>query len=253
RGRRSGMQATFAGLRSLPPPAAGTAALAGLNRAGARGTADARKLAIVQAIVRQPAGADILPHLRFGPVEERTDLVQAMLRVPLQRLAVRAGRGLLAAHAGDPGREARDGALEGLHLAHAAALEARLEAVIEAIHTLLRNQPLERPGVRVDDADGALVAALQFFEELISLLVQAAGIDAEDVDLRQVRPDDVGEHHGCGAQAVRVDEPPVLAQGVGQLRAHRRRLVFQFERRQVSHGAWDYNDAPASHRRNDCF
>jgi len=52
---------------------------------------------------------------------------------------------------------------------------------------------------------------LQFLEELMGLLVQAPGIDAEDVDLRQVRPDDVGEHHRFGAQAVRVHEPPMLA------------------------------------------
>src|SRR2546430_10785618 len=135
----------------------------------------------------------------------------------------------------------------------AAAFEARLEAVIEAVHTLLRHQPLERLGVRVDEPDGAPVAALQFLEELIGLLVQAPGIDAEDVDLRQVRPDDVGEHHGLGPQAVRVHEPPVLAQGAAEQRAHGRRLVFQLERRQGSPGGWDYNDGTVPRSTNDCF
>jgi len=29
--------------------------------------------------------------------------------------------------------------------------------------------------------------------------------------------------------------------------------VFQFERRQLSHDASDYNDAPVPRRTNDCF
>src|SRR5256714_1610199 len=253
RRRHSRMQTAFARLRLLPPPAAGTAALAGLNRAGAWGAPDARKLAIVEPIVRQAPRADVLPHLGLGPIEQRAHLVQAMLRVPLQRLAAGASRRVLAAHTRDPAAVAGDRAFEGLHFTNAAAFEARLEAVIEAVHTLLRHQPLERLGVRVDDPDGAPVAALQSLEELVGLLVQAPGIDAEDLDLRQVGPDVVGEHHGLGPQAVRVHQPALVAQRVAEARAQARRLVFQVGCRHGSHGAWDYNDGPVPHRTNDCF
>src|SRR5256886_9764705 len=69
-GRRghSRMQSAFARLRLLPPPAPGTATLAGLNRTRARRAADAGKLAIVQTIVRQLPRADVLPHLGLGPI-----------------------------------------------------------------------------------------------------------------------------------------------------------------------------------------
>src|SRR2546430_15085394 len=141
----------FRSLRLHPPPAAGRAALAGLNRAGAGGAPDARKLAIVEPIVRQAPRADVLPHLGLGPIEQRAHLVQAMLRVPLQRLAAGASRRVLAAHTRDPAAVAGDRAFEGLHFTNAAAFEARLEAVIEAVHTLASDQPLERLGVRSEE------------------------------------------------------------------------------------------------------
>src|SRR3982074_2479434 len=121
-------------------PRAATAAPPGLSRARARRTADAGKLAIVQAIVRQLTRADVLPDLGFGPIEQRTDLVQTMLHVPLHGLAVSAARRLFAAQAGDPAGITGDCASEGLHFTDAAALEARLEALIEAVHTLARHQ-----------------------------------------------------------------------------------------------------------------
>src|SRR2546430_17663517 len=98
-------------------------------------------------------------------------------------------------------------------LADAAAFEACLEAVIEAVHALARDQPLERRGVRVDHPDRAPVAALQLLEQLMGLLVQPPGIDAEHVDLGQLRRDDVGEHHRLGAEAVRGPEAPGAGEG----------------------------------------
>src|SRR5256884_4733703 len=51
--------------------------------------------------------------------------------------------------------------------------------------TLFRS--LERRGVRVDHPDRAPVAALQLLEQLMGLLVQPPGIDAEHVDPGQLR------------------------------------------------------------------
>src|SRR5205814_3888965 len=124
--------------------------------------------------------------------------------------------------------------------------EAGLEAVIEAVHALARDQPLERRGVRVDHPDRAPVAALQLLEQLMGLLVQPPGIDAEHVDLGQLRRDDVGEHHRLGAEAVRVHEAPVAGEGGRELRVHRPRLPFEPERRQLRHDGADYNEAARS-------
>src|SRR4029077_20818724 len=161
------MQTAFTRLRLLPPPAAGTATLAGLNRARARRAANAGILPIVQAIVRQPPRADVLPDLRVGPLEQRADLVEAVLRIPFDSPGRSAAGRLLASHAGDPCSVAGDRTLEGFDLADAAAFAARLEAVIEAVHALARDELLERRGVRVDDPDRAPVAALQLLEKLM--------------------------------------------------------------------------------------
>jgi len=85
----------------------------------------------VQRIVRKLVLADVLPHLRFAPIEQRADLVEAVGGVPLLDLSVGAPGRLLAPHARDPRRKAGDRAPEGLHLADATALEPGCEAVVE--------------------------------------------------------------------------------------------------------------------------
>src|SRR5580704_2234333 len=123
------MQSAFARFRLFPPPATRAPALPGLDGARAGRAADARVLPVVQRIVRQGARADEFPHLALAPLKERAHLVEAVLSIPFLARQARALRGLLVAHARDPGGEAGDGAAEGLHLADAAALQARLQAL----------------------------------------------------------------------------------------------------------------------------
>src|SRR6185437_13964831 len=96
------------------------------------------------------ARADVLPDFRLAPIEQRAHFVEAVLRVPLYRLRLRARRRLLPAHACHPGGVALDGALEGLDLAHVAAGEARIQAVVEAVDALACDQLLQRLRVRID-------------------------------------------------------------------------------------------------------
>src|SRR6185312_9858956 len=132
----SRMQAALTGLWLFPPPAARTAAFAWLNRACARLAADAGILTIVQRIVRQLACADVLPDLLFGPIQDGTDLVEAVVGVPFHRLRLRTRGRLLMAQAGDPGLVAGDSPLERLYLADTAAGHPGFEAVVEGIDAL---------------------------------------------------------------------------------------------------------------------
>ena len=73
--------------------------------------------------------------------------------------------------------------------------------------------------------------------------MEAAGIDTEHVDLGHVRPDDVGQHHRLGSEAVRVNDAAMLAHCGGQLFPDRGGLLFELEGQQFSHNAGDYSHA----------
>jgi len=122
-----------------------------------------------------------------------------------------------------------------------AAGEARLEAMVKPVDALVGDELLERLRVGIDEPDTALVAPLELLQQLIGLLGEATRIDAENVDLGDVRPDDVGQHHGLGAQAVRVDHAPVLQHRVRELLPHRSGLLLKIEIQELSHGAGDYS------------
>ena len=68
------------------------------------------------------------------------------------------------------------------------------------------------------------------------LLVQATGVDAEDVDLGQIRGNDVGQHHGLRAQAVGIHHAAVLLHGRAKEFADVRGLRLQFQGKYLRHG-----------------
>ena len=89
RGRAGlGVQAAFALLRLFPPPAPGAMVLARHDGPGAGRAANAGIALFVQAVEGKLARADIGPDLLLGPVQQRADLVQAVLGVPLNGLAL---------------------------------------------------------------------------------------------------------------------------------------------------------------------
>ena len=94
---------------------------------------------------------------------------------------------LLASHTGDPGLKTRDRAFEGLHFARIAAGDARLDTAMKAINALGLHQGRQRLGLRIDESNTLAVALFEALQKLVGLLVQPSGIDAEDVDLGQVR------------------------------------------------------------------
>src|SRR5438132_85319 len=98
-------------------PAAGAVVLAGGHWRRARPTADARIPLVVQWIIRDFVPQYEFPHVGFCPRQQRVDLEQFELRVPLH-----GGRGgpvlrLVAADGADPGVVAGDRAAQRHHLA----------------------------------------------------------------------------------------------------------------------------------------
>src|SRR5262245_33242207 len=69
-----GVQAALLLFGTLPPPATGAKVLAGADGARAGGAADRGKALVVQRVVWHVVPADVVPHLRFGPVGQRIDL-----------------------------------------------------------------------------------------------------------------------------------------------------------------------------------
>ncbi len=59
-----------------------------------------------------------------------------------------------------------------------------------------------------------------------------------------MRPDDVREDHGLGAETVRVHDLAVLAHRRDQPFAGRRRLLLEFEVQELSHSGPDYSQHP---------
>src|SRR5690606_11449414 len=130
------LQAAFARLGILPPPAARARICARLHCPGARRAADAGIAFVVQGVLRKVTSLDIRPHVGFGPFQHGADLPQPVTLVPSHRLAERAFRRLFATHARHPGFVARYGALEGLDLADAAAGLAFIGAEVETVDAI---------------------------------------------------------------------------------------------------------------------
>jgi hypothetical protein len=64
----------------FPPPSSGSDVFSGPSGARAWSTADASISAIVQLVVRESVGADIVPDGLLGPVGERIELQDATMK-----------------------------------------------------------------------------------------------------------------------------------------------------------------------------
>ena len=167
----------------------------------------------MQRVVRQLVGADVVPDIVMGPLKDGADLRQAIGGIEIHRLRLGARCRLLMAHAGYPGTSALHGTTEHLDLAHMAAGEPVLHAVVEPVDAVLRHQGFKSHRIRIVDADAPAVAPLQPLDEVDGLLGQPTGVEGEDLDLRHVIPDEVREHDGLGPEAAGVHHLAVVAHG----------------------------------------
>src|SRR3954465_14220349 len=92
--------------------AAGPAAVAAFARERRVRVADRGVTLVVQRVVRQSALVDVRPAVVVAPVGERARLPELVLLIPDELRLVSAGRGLVAADAGDPAVEVEQRTVE---------------------------------------------------------------------------------------------------------------------------------------------
>mmetsp|Transcript_4930 Transcript_4930/g.17653 ORF Transcript_4930/g.17653 Transcript_4930/m.17653 type:complete len:226 (+) Transcript_4930:1220-1897(+) len=154
----------------------------------------------MQRVVGHVVLLDVGPDLGPGPVGEGADLAAAVAVVLIKGdIAPRAA--LLAAQAGDPGPAAGEHAPQRLHLAHAAAGLAQLDALVHRILTLAGDELDDGLGHRLEDLDLAAVAFGDPRQQGQRLGVQLAGVQRRDVDGQLGAGDQVGDDHVLYAQA----------------------------------------------------
>ena len=134
--------------------------------------------------------ADVGVHLLVAPVRDRVDLDQPVALVPGDQRGRRAGRGLDAAHAGDPGVVVRQGLLQRLDLAHAAARAGVAREEVLAVRGVLLGDG--QLGLGLDDAHavdlGDRVARAEGLGEVV------AGLEEQHVDAGTRRGAELHQH-----------------------------------------------------------
>jgi hypothetical protein len=190
--RRRAMQSAFLVFGRLPPPAPGTRVFSRLHRARAGRASYAAESAIVQRVVGNVMRADVVPHLFLAPVEKRTNLVDAELGVPTDRLHFAPGHALVPAQAADPRVHRAEHFAQRPQLAHFAAGLALLHAGVEKVRAIDRDQLRDVSGFRREDFIREAVALGRTLHHVVGLLEQASGVEREDAG----RGFDPGEHVG---------------------------------------------------------
>ena len=153
--------------------------------------------------------AHVVPHLVFGPFGERVELHdRAVVVVDLDLADVAACRPLVAAQAGDPRVEAAEVPLQREHLAHLAAEQPILDRPVEEVRPVLPNHRAHRACVGREQIEIELRIALPHpLDELVRLLRQTPGVDAEQLDLRVDLVRHVQEHRAVGLEGGRDGDP----------------------------------------------
>src|SRR4051812_31827218 len=165
----------------LPPPAAGAARLAGLDRPRARGAADRGEAAVVQRVVGHVAFAHVVPDVLLVPFGQRIELDdRAVVVVDLDLADVRAARPLVAAQPRDPCVQRVQMLGQRPDLAEVAAEQAEVDARLEEVDAVLSDHVLDLVPIRLDELElEARVAVAQTVREFERLGGKAAGVDAE--------------------------------------------------------------------------
>ena len=162
-------------------PAARPGVVAGCDPRRAGLAADRGVAVGDQEVHRHLVGAGVVEQVVEAPRRHRVDLHQAVALVPDHERRVGAGRGLVAAHAGEPHLVAAERVLQGRHLAAGAAQAGVAVVQLRAELGILLGDGLLRQHVDDPHVERArdLVARDPGLEEVV------AGVEEEHVDAGQ--------------------------------------------------------------------
>src|SRR5439155_8273898 len=218
----------------LPPPAPGPRVGARRDRPRARRAADALIALVIERVVRQIVGADVVPDLLVRPVRQWVDLDDAaVVVVELDLADVGACGPLVAPQAGDPRVESEQDLHQWAELAHVATRQAQRHRFVEQVHAVAAHQRLQLPCVGEVRLDFDAVLLPHPVDQVVCLLWQTTGIDGEHAHVRTDAPGHIQDGHAITLEAG-ADGHAILGERVERPRDDLLRLVVVVLDRQLA-------------------
>ena len=179
------MQATFAMVRRLPPPATGAHILTWLNSTGTWLTTYAWVSAVMQLIIRHTVFLDIIPHLLFRPRDEGIHLDELVHLVPLYNLHILTGNALFTTQATYPYIKTLKGHVEKLNT-QVAELQEETKQQEEALVTQsnMMNEAYVCIGSKKELKEAGLLSGGTLFKKSKLDLSQVNASAFQKIDIR---------------------------------------------------------------------
>ena len=127
------MQSALSVIGVFPPPSSRADILAGFHGACTGLAADAGITFVVKLVIRNAMLMDIVPHLLFGPFDERVHLDESVYVVPFHEVHVLAGHALLSSQSAHPHVESLHSSVQGLQLTDLTTAMTALHRVVEQV------------------------------------------------------------------------------------------------------------------------
>src|ERR1022692_3340998 len=178
-------QALLVGV-AFPPPATSPLVLPGLGRTGAWGAADRRVALVVERVMINAAGGEVIPHRGARPAGQGHHFRDAFVAgIACDERGFGTGRGLLATEPGDPGVVVPERSGERVDLANRAAFVAERNRPAELHGPVLSGHRVQLNRIRGEDAKADRIALPDLLDEVVGLLVETAGVEGQNLDLRK--------------------------------------------------------------------
>jgi len=158
----------------FPPPSAGALGLAGSDRASARCAADRQEASVMQRIGGNAVLGDERENPLTGPVEQRVNLDQPVMRINSGKRDADALIRLIGAQAGDPCGGSRKCTPERFHLADRAARFPSRDRGVKSVDAMAGDKGLDTDAIRIECMNASTISALGPGPELVGFRKIAA-------------------------------------------------------------------------------